>query len=53
MTWSNMLVGNFGKKYAATVNNIGAVSPETRPMDNINPVMIFGNAIGIITFRMV
>jgi hypothetical protein len=35
-----MDVGNLGKKKAATVNKIGAVSPETLPMDNINPVII-------------
>ena len=25
---------------------MGAVSPETRPIESINPVMMFGNAIG-------
>src|SRR5690554_464058 len=48
-----MLSGSLGRKYAATVNKIGAVSPETLPMDRINPVIILGNAIGNTTFRMV
>ncbi len=30
-----------------------AVSPDTRPIDRINPVMIFGKAIGNTTLRMV
>jgi hypothetical protein len=33
-------VGNLGKKYAATVNKIGAVSPETLPIDKIKPVIM-------------
>src|SRR5690554_8184999 len=53
ITWSKMLSGNLGKKYAATVNRIGAVSPETLPMESINPVKILGKAIGNTTLRMV
>jgi hypothetical protein len=31
---------------------MGAVSPDTRPTANINPVMMLGNAMGNVTFQM-
>src|SRR6185436_14066376 len=53
MTLSKILVGNLGRKYAATVNKIGAVSPDTRLIERIKPVIIFGADIGKITLCMV
>ena len=35
------------------MNRIGAVSPDTRPIERIKPVMMFGNAIGSTTLRIV
>ena len=35
------------------MNNIGAVSPETRPRARMRPVMMFGIAIGMITCQIV
>ena len=35
------------------MNKIGAVSPDTRPIAKMSPVMMLGNAIGKITLRMV
>jgi hypothetical protein len=50
---SNIEFGNLGRKKAAAVNRIGAVSPAARSNPRITPVMIPGKDCGMTIFRMV
>ncbi len=53
MNWEYIDSGSFGKKYAAPVKRIGAVSPAILPMLRIEPVTIPGMADGSTTCLMV
>ena len=48
-----MLLGKVGRKNAATVNKIGAVSPAARSSPRITPVKIPGSACGKTILRIV
>lgn len=53
MVWSKMPWGRKGKKKAAPVNIMGAVSPAVREISRIIPVRIPLPELGKTTFRMV
>ena len=53
ITSENRLFAIWGAKKAAPVNMMGAVSPATRPMLRMIPVITVGAAEGSTTRRMV